>query len=129
MWFEGSLVLGSLSQSSFTDDEADDPPFQATEPLGFPKVGDWVLDLRGGRRVAVPGFSPGAFFPSFGMSLGESKGKEQELWQCPVSVGRELGLVLTSCSEAKTSLSSELVLHQRVESRESEPLNIHPRSN
>lgn len=60
------------------------------------------------------------------MSLGESEGNEQEFWWSPVSAGIEFGLVTASGSEVETSLSSDLALHQGVESRESEHLNIHP---
>jgi hypothetical protein len=78
-------------------------------------------------RVTVPRFNSGAFFfPYFGMSLGESEGKEQEFWWSPVLAGIEFGLVTASGSEAEMSLSSDLVLHQGVESRESERLNIYP---
>jgi hypothetical protein len=59
-----------------------------------------VLDLRGGRRVAVPGFNFGAFFSLYQNEFGR-KGKEQKLWRSPVSAGSEFGLVLTNCSGAK----------------------------
>lgn len=72
--------------------------------MGLPKVVEWSLDFRDGRRVAVPGLNPGVSCPPFGNFVGESMGKEQELIGTSLLVGSDVGLILASCSGVEVCL-------------------------
>lgn len=70
----GLLFMGSLLNNSSTDVLLVVPPFGLTSDMGFPKGSGLGFSLRDGRRVVVPSFSPEAFLPPSGKSLGEKRG-------------------------------------------------------
>lgn len=58
------LDLGTPSRNSFVDDGVVVAHLRVADSVGVPKALEWVLDLRDGRRVLVPGLNPGGLFSS-----------------------------------------------------------------
>lgn len=121
---DGSLDLGTPSGFSSVDNVT--RSFLGdTNSMGLPKVVEWSLDSRDGRRVAVSGLNPEVFCPPFGKIVGESMGEEQELIGTSLLAGSDAGLILANCSGVEVP-SSDLVLYPVEDSRDSGPLNVHP---
>lgn len=97
MWVDGLLDLGTPSTKSIVDDAAV-PLFDVADFAGVPKTLEWVLEVRDGKRVLIPGLNLGPFFLVLGKRMGEgsSVGQEQEDVRASLLAGSDARTTLTS---------------------------------
>jgi hypothetical protein len=88
---DGSLDMGMPSSKFLSDDMSVAPRLSVADFVGGPKVLEWAIALRDGKRVSIPSLNHGVLLPSLRKSKGEgsSTRQEQETVQTSLSTGSE----------------------------------------